>query len=184
MRSHLFRELLTPSSADDAVPSLECPPGVQAAEDALVSKIATLQEPDLSQYTNEYSRPTPEMYDEALEMMADNFQEQANGLSQMAPDGIPIPAGIPNLIQGLYTGNIMGCSPVDAEKDAYFVELLLSHAEVGADSAEQKMYGATEIESFLRFLFMKRTLLAASLINRNNPREWQSSLVEGNDDKY
>ena len=38
--------------------------------------------------------------------------------------------------------------------------------QVNADTQEQKMYGPAEIEAFMRFLFEKRTMLAASLINR------------------
>ena len=43
---------------------------------------------------------------------------------------------------------------------------IFAACQVSADQQEQKMYGPAEIEAFMRFLFEKRTMLAASLINR------------------
>lgn len=57
-------------------------------------------------------------------------------------------------------------SPVDAEKDAYFVALVEWYAQ---DHAQTKLWDQGTVEGFMRFLFESRTLLATSLINRGWP---------------
>ena len=166
-----IRELLTPTpeaaaASSAAFEASNAPPqAVQDAEAALLAKIAGLEDAaDVTEYTKEYNRPDNDTYDGALDSeFGPKFEQQAGQISQMAPDGIPVPAGIPNVIQALYAGSVFGRSPVDAEKDAYFTELLKWHAEVTGCA----MYQGSDIENFLCFLFKKRTLLAASLINRN-----------------
>ena len=89
-------------------------------------------------------------------------------MASMMPGGIPIPAGLDAVLGAMKASGLMGESPVDVEKDEYFRHLMYWHCGIEFEvlgSADQKLYQAEDIESFMQFLFKKRTLLAASLIN-------------------
>merc|ERR1712166_692058 len=68
--------------------------------------------------------------------MGEKFKGMAAMMAGQAPNGIPIPAGIPNVLAALYAAGIMGTSPVDEPKNKLFHALLLWHSGKAADDTE------------------------------------------------
>ena len=76
---------------------------MQEAQDNFEAKIARLEDAaDLAEYTAEYALPDDAIFDGALATMGAQFAAKAASIAVIAPDGIPVPAGIPNVLQTMY----------------------------------------------------------------------------------
>merc|ERR1712086_881095 len=79
---------------------MSLPAAVQDAQDNFEAKIAGLEDAaDLAEYTAEYAIPDDAIFDGALATMGAQFAAKAASIAMIAPDGIPVPSGIPNVLQ-------------------------------------------------------------------------------------